>query len=121
MNSGSRDTVIRPIDDIDVLAVFSNENGVWENKYRWDSKSFLYRIRNAYNGVEIHQVGARGQAVRVFFERGGHVDVAPVFMESDQDFWLPSGDGRWIKTSPFKANKWFTDKNAELAPIVHGA
>jgi hypothetical protein len=35
---------------------------------------------------------------------------------------LPGGDGSWIRTSPFVANKWFTDKNAELdcnlAPLV---
>ena len=37
-------------------------------------------------------------------------------------YLLPSGDGSWILTSPFVANKWFADKNAELsynlAPLV---
>ena len=58
----------------------------------------------------------------MFFERGGHVDVAPVFIKSTDVYLLPSGGGSWIPTSPFIANKWFADKNAELsynlAPLV---
>jgi hypothetical protein len=121
IGSASKGTIIRPLDDIDVLAIFSNENGIWE-KYKWDSQSFLYRIRRAYDGLEIAQVGARGQAIRVFFQTGGHVDVAPVFMQSSDVYHLPSGDGSWILTSPFVANQWFFDKNASmgynLAPLV---
>lgn len=80
MGSASKGTIIRPLDDIDVLAVFDNVNNAWD-KYRFDSKSFIYRIRNAYDGVMIQQVGTRGQAVRVFYQTGGHVDVAPVFSQ----------------------------------------
>ncbi|MEU8329859.1 hypothetical protein [Micromonospora sp. NPDC048839] len=121
IGSASKATIIRPLDDIDVLAVFSNENKAW-SRYQYDSQPFLYRIRRAYDGLEAVQVGARGQAVRVFFKTGGHVDVAPVFRQSADVFHLPSGDGSWLLTSPFIANKWFADKNAELsynlAPLV---
>lgn len=121
IGSAAKGTIVRPLDDIDVLATFSNEKNAW-SKYRWDSKSFLYRIRDAYNGIETAQVGARGQAIRVFFQTGGHVDVAPVFIESEEVYQLPNGSGGWIKTAPFVANKWFKDKNAELdynlAPLV---
>jgi Second Messenger Oligonucleotide or Dinucleotide Synthetase domain len=121
IGSASKGTIVRPLDDIDVLAVFSNENDAW-SKYRRDSQGFLYRIKRAYDGVETAQVGARGQAIRVFFQTGGHVDVAPVFLQSTGVYHLPSGDGSWILTSPFIANKWFADKNGELtynlAPIV---
>ncbi len=121
MGSASKGTIVRPLDDIDVLAVFSNEKNAWD-RYRNDSQAFLYRIKRAYDGVETVQVGARGQAVRVFFKTGGHVDVAPVFIKSTDVYLLPSGDGSWIPTSPFIANKWFADKNAELsynlAPLV---
>ncbi|MET7990287.1 hypothetical protein ABZU76_05190 [Amycolatopsis sp. NPDC005232] len=113
MGSAKKGTIIRPIDDIDVLAIFSNEKDAYQ-KYQWDSKNFLYRIRQAYSGVSIQQVGARGQAVRVFFQTGGHVDVAPVFYSGGDDYLLPSGNGSWIKTSPFKANDWFTKRNQEL-------
>ena len=121
IGSASKATIVRPLDDIDVLAVFSNANNAW-SKYRYDSQAFLYRIRRAYDGVETAAVGARGQAIRVFFKTGGHVDVAPVFLQSTGVYHLPSGDGSWILTSPFIANKWFADKNAELgynlAPLV---
>ncbi len=121
MGSASKGTIVRPLDDIDTLAIFSNENNAWQ-KYQYDSQAFLYRIRRAYDGLSTAQVGARGQAVRVFFQTGGHVDVAPVFLYSSGIYQLPNGAGGWLYTSPFVANKWFTDKNAaldyHLAPLV---
>jgi hypothetical protein len=121
MGSARKGTIIRPIDDIDVLAVFSSANGAW-SKYRWNSRDFLYRVREVYDGYKIQQVGARGQAVRVFYETGGHVDVAPVFPSGDGVYVLPSGDGTWINTAPLKATDWFLEKNKErgyhLAPLV---
>lgn len=121
MGSAAKDTIIRPFDDIDVLAVFSNSGNVWA-KYQWDSKSFIYRIRDAYAGVSIQQVGTRGQAIRVFYEKGGHVDVAPVFHAGNEVYKLPNGTGGWIDTAPTVANQWFSTRNQELshnlAPLV---
>ncbi len=121
MGSAEKGTIIRPFDDIDVLAVFSNVGNAWD-KYRYDSKSFLYRIRDAYDGLSIQQVGARGQAIRVFYETGGHVDIAPVFDAGDNVYKLPAGDGSWISTSPTIASGWFADRNKalgyNLAPVV---
>lgn len=121
MGSASKNTIIRPFDDIDVLAVFSNINDAWD-KYRSDSKSFIYRIRDAYDGLSIQQVGTRGQAVRVFYKTGGHVDVAPVFSAGNNVYKLPNGTGGWIDTSPTVANAWFNKRNQELnyhlAPVV---
>jgi hypothetical protein len=114
MGSAAKGTVTRPLDDIDVLAIFSNINNVWSSKYAYDSKAFLYRIRRAYDGLSVAQVGARGQAVRVFFKSGGHVDVAPVFSKGNGVYHLPNGTGGWILTAPFIANDWFAKKNAEL-------
>lgn len=121
MGSAAKGTIVRPIDDIDVLAVFSNAHGAW-NTYRFDSQAFLYRVRRAYNGLSTAQVGARGQAVRIFFENGGHVDVAPVFSHGNDVYGLPGGDGGWINTAPTVANAWFAKKHADLgynlAPLV---
>lgn len=121
MGSAAKGTIVRPIDDIDVLAVFSNAKGAW-NTYRFDSQAFLYRVRRAYNGLSTAQVGARGQAVRIFFENGGHVDVAPVFLHGNDVYGLPGGDGGWINTAPTVANAWFAKKHADLgynlAPLV---
>lgn len=120
MGSASKNTIVRPLDDIDVLAVFRDQ-GAFQS-YRYDSASLLYRVRKAYDGLQTQRVGARGQAVRVFFQTGGFVDVAPVFATGWGPYWLPSGDGSWITTSPFTANKWFMDRNASLsynlAPLV---
>lgn len=124
MGSASKGTIVRPIDDVDVLAKFSNINRIWESKYANDSQAFLYRIRDAYDGAATSQVGARGQAIRVFFQAGGHVDVAPVFtLAGDgESFYLPDGSGGWLLTSPFVANTWFANRNASfsynLAPLV---
>lgn len=121
MGSAAKGTIVRPIDDVDVLAIFSNVNNAWD-KYRYDSQAFLYRIRKAYDGLSIAQVGARGQAVRIFFANGGHVDVAPVFSHGNDVYGLPNGDGGWINTAPSVANAWFASKNAtlgyNLAPLV---
>lgn len=121
MGSAKKNTIIRPLDDIDVLAVFSNSGNAW-SKYQWDSKSFLYRVRNVYDGYKTQQVGARGQAVRVFYETGGHVDVAPVFDAGSGIYKLPSGDGGWINTAPESANDWYAEQNKtlgfQLSPLV---
>lgn len=121
IGSAVKNTIIRPFDDIDVLAVFSNEKGAW-SKYAYDSKSFIYRIRDAYDGLSIQQVGTRGQAVRVFYQTGGHVDVAPVFFEANDVYKLPAGDGTWISTAPTVANDWYAEKNKalgyHLTPLV---
>lgn len=121
MGSASKKTIIRPLDDVDVLAVFSNTNKAWD-KYWNDSYGFIYRIRDAYNGVSIQQVGTRGQAVRVFYETGGHVDVAPVFSRGDGVYHLPNGTGGWLLTAPTIANDWFAERNRtlsyHLAPLV---
>jgi tRNA nucleotidyltransferase (CCA-adding enzyme) len=58
MGSAAKGTVVRPPDDIDVLASFSNEKNAW-TKYRNDSQAFLYRIKRAYDGLVTAQVGAR--------------------------------------------------------------
>lgn len=121
MGSAAKGTIIRPFDDIDVLAVFSNAGNAW-TKYQWDSQGFIYRIRDAYAGVSIQQVGTRGQAIRVFYENGGHVDVAPVFSAGNDIYKLPNGSGGWIDTAPTVANQWFSTRNQELsyhlAPLV---
>lgn len=121
MGSAAKHTIIRPFDDIDVLAVFSNDKKAWD-RYRFDSKSFIYRIRDSYAGKMVQQVGTRGQAVRVFYQSGGHVDVAPVFWEGDDVYWLPAGDGSWIRTAPTTANDWYLERNQtlsyHLSPLV---
>lgn len=122
MGSAAKNTALRPLDDVDVLAEFEGVSGRAWQRYQYDSRRFLYRIRDAYDGVDARQVGARGQAVRVFFQQSGYVDVAPVFRWSDDVFVLPNGAGGWLRTSPPTAQRWFSQRNAtlnyQLPPIV---
>lgn len=110
IGSAARNTIIRPIDDIDVLAVFSDENDVYEDKYQYNSQDFLQRIRSALNEYQIQTVGARGQAVRLFYQQKPHVDIAAVFRESDGVYLLPAGDGSWIRTSPSTQKDWLKQR-----------
>ncbi len=115
MGSGARGTMIRPLDDIDVLAVFTNKNQVFE-KYRHDSQSFLYWVTRRIDArTEVQQVGARGQAVRLFYKDGLHVDIAPVFGVNSGGYFLPAGDGSWIKTDPPKQEQWAQDRDTALS------
>lgn len=122
IGSADRGTLIRPLDDIDVLAEFSNKNNIFE-QYRSNSGAFLQRIRTALQAsTSLAQIGARGQAVRLFYTSGAHVDIAPVFPWSSGGFGLPSGSGGWITTDPEAQATWMAGRRtalgSNLTPIV---
>jgi hypothetical protein len=122
IGSAAKQTIIQPLDDVNVLAVFSDTSGVYEERYRSESQAFLARVRAAYSGRSTQTVGSRGQAVRVFFPTGGHVDIAPAFFAGGDDYLLPARDRTWIHTSPFKANEWLDrrdrDLDGHLRPVI---
>lgn len=114
IGSADRGTLIRPIDDIDVLAEFTNKDKVFE-KYRYKSGDFLQRIRRVLDAkTSIAHIGARGQAVRLFYTSGAYVDIAPVFHWNSGGYALPSGDGGWITTDPEAQAKWLADRRASV-------
>jgi hypothetical protein len=123
IGSAGRDVIIRPLDDIDVLAVFRNKDRIFET-YRNDSQAFLYRIRNALNQYQVKIVGARGQAVRLFYTDPPHVDIAPVFKWSGTDagYALPDGKGGWLTTDPDRHESYMAERNvalsSQLKPLV---
>ncbi|MDE0231066.1 MAG: hypothetical protein OXI56_01255 [bacterium] len=115
MGSAARGTIIRPLDDIDVLATFKNKNNIFE-KYRNDSQSFIYRLREQVNAkTTVQQVGTRGQAVRLFYKDGLHVDIAPVFAWNGGGYALPSGTGKWITTDPPAQEEWIKERESTLS------
>lgn len=114
MGSAAKGTITRPMEDIDILAVFSNSEGAY-NRYILNSQDFLYRIRSIYSGITTAKVGARGQAIRVFFKGGGYVDITPVFERTNDSYYLPAGDGTWIATAPLKGIQWYKEKNRDLS------
>ena len=122
MGSAGRKTIIRPLDDVDVLAIFDNKDNIFERLYRYDSQKFLYRVRDALNDYRVEVVGARGQAVRLFYKAAPHVDIAPVFKWSGGGYALPNGSGGWLTTDPYAHDDWLTqrhkDLNYRLKPMV---
>ena len=114
IGSAGRGTIIRPLDDIDVLAIFENKDGIFEKQYQINSRKFLYRVRDALNKYSVEIVGARGQAVRLFYKLAPHVDIAPVFQYENGAYALPSGDGGWITTDPDEHDAYINRRNSEL-------
>lgn len=117
IGSAGRKTLIRPVDDLDVFAVF-DDSQVWSS-YQYDSKQLLYRVREALAGYSVQTVGSRGQAVRLFYTSGPHVDITPAFPV--KDFWgqpagyyIPKGDGGWQQTDPYKHHDFIATRNQEL-------
>lgn len=114
IGSASRDTMLRPPEDIDILAVF-DDTQVWST-YQYDSQAFLYRVRDALKAVSaVRLVGARGQAVRFFYTDAPWVDVAPVCpLWNARGHMLPRGDGTWIRTDPEAQNAFLARRHQEL-------
>lgn len=114
IGSADRGTLIRPVDDVDVMAEFVNKDDVFE-KYRYASGQFLQLIRRALNAkTSIKKIGARGQAVRLFYTSGPHVDIAPVFKWSGAGYALPSGTGGWITTDPEEQAQWYSQRKSRV-------
>jgi hypothetical protein len=116
IGSGDRGTIIRPVNDVDVLAEFIDRDRIFDRQYRRDSGAFLQRIRSALNArTTIKKIGARGQAVRLFYVNGAHVDIAPVFKwDNNEGFGLPKGEGGWMTTDPEAQTTWFSGRRATL-------
>lgn len=121
IGSAGRDTIIRPVDDIDVLAVFANAGGRFDRSAR-DSRRVLYRVTEALGDCHVEVVGARGQVVRMFYQRPPQVDIAAVFRRGKGGYLLPRGDGRWLTTDPDRHERWLNERNAaaghQLKPMI---
>jgi hypothetical protein len=114
IGSADRGTIVRPVNDIDVMAEFINKDNVFD-QYRRNSGAFLQRIRTGLNkNTSIKKIGARGQAVRLFYANGAHVDIVAVFKWSAGGFALPRGDGDWMTTDPEAQATWFSQRRANV-------
>lgn len=116
IGSAARKTLIRPVNDVDVFAVF-DDSQVWSS-YRYDSKQLLYRVREALTGFNVQTVGSRGQAVRLFYTEGPHVDITPAFPVAGiwgaDGYVIPRGDGGWQQTDPYKHHDFMAERNQAL-------
>jgi hypothetical protein len=112
IGSADRRSIVRPVNDVDVLAEFIDKDRIFDRQYRRDSGAFLQRIRTALNArSSIKKIGARGQAVRLFYVNGAHVDIAPVFKwDNTSGYGLPSGHAGWMTTDPEAQATWFSQR-----------
>lgn len=114
IGSADRGTIVRPVNDIDVMAEFTNKGNVFE-QYRSHLDHFLQRISTALNAkTSIKKIGARGQAVRLFYTNGAHVDIAATFKWKNGGYALPRGDGSWMTTDLEAQAAWFSQRRTVI-------
>jgi hypothetical protein len=111
IGSAGRNTVIRPLDDVDVFAVF-DDSRVW-NEYQRDATKLLYRVRDTLNSKYSVTVGSRGQAVRLFFTESPNVEIVPAFAVTTGGYCIPNGKP-WQMTDPYVHETFLTRRNTEL-------
>lgn len=116
IGSLGRKTAGNPVADIDLMAHLSVDLDLWNRKYRNNSSDFLYRVRRSLNGEsKVKKIGARGQAVRLFYADGLVVDVAAVEKYNDGSYAIPDGSGGWLTTNPVKHETYLDERNGQLA------
>ncbi|MEU4706765.1 hypothetical protein AB0G00_10045 [Nocardia salmonicida] len=115
IGSLGRHTASRPFDDVDLLVHLHVDADLWSTKYQNNSTDFLYRVRRELNDASsVKKIGARGQAVRLFYTSGPVVDVAAVVKYDTGGYGIPDGSGNWIKTDPIEHESYMNRKNSEL-------
>lgn len=117
IGSADRDTMIQPLDEVDVLASFSAANGAWE-RYRGNSREFTGVLRRALAGVEVHVVDGQGQALRLVCSTTPDVHLVPVFGYRDGGYALPTGAGGWLPTNPDRHASWLAAAGPHVPPTV---
>ena len=116
IGSLGRNTATSPVADLDLMVVLDVDQWAWWTKYWWSSSDFLYRVRNAVNGEsKVKKIGARGQAVRIFYADDLIVDVAAMVQRGPDDYRIPDGSGNWLKTNPIKHEQYLNDENSKLS------
>ncbi|HEU5403155.1 MAG TPA: hypothetical protein VFU86_17495 [Terriglobales bacterium] len=115
IGSLGRNTATNPVADIDLMTVLDVDGWPVWTKYWWSSSDFLYRVRTAVNGEsKVKKVGARGQAVRIFYADGLVVDVAAMVKCGPSEYRIPSGSGWWLSTNPIQHESYLNERNKKL-------
>ena len=115
VGSHARQTAIRRYSDVDYFAVFSRDDFRWGDGYK-SSNTVLDNLRtdlgNRFRQTSVYR---DGPAVVASFRQGDYgVDVVPaIFWEMNPRKWpiyyMPDGNGGWIRTSPEYHNKFIRD------------
>jgi hypothetical protein len=113
IGSAGRDTMIRPLDEVDVFAVFSAVTGAWK-RFQFDSGGLLSAVRDALGGEGVEVIGSRGKALRVVYDVAPDVHLIPAFDHPRAGYVMPDGVGGWLPTRPERHSSWM----AEFGPVV---
>jgi len=116
IGSAGRDTMIRPLDEVDIFAVFSAANSAWK-RFRWDSRDLVLCVRNAIGGDRIQTIGSRGQALRIVYDSPPDVHLVTAFDHPRAGYVIPDRIGGWLPTRPERHTSW----TADLGPRVISA
>lgn len=115
IGSLGRNTASRPVADIDLMVHLNVAMDLWNKSYKYNSSDFLYRVRRSLNNAStVKKIGARGQAVRLFYTDGLTVDVAAVEKYSDGSYAIPDGSGSWLTTNPVRHETYLNGQNERL-------
>lgn len=115
VGSMGRGTASKPLNDIDIMAHLHVDDDLWRRTYAGNSSDFLYRVRSSLNQTStVRKIGARGQAVRLFYQDGLSVDVAAVVKIGDGVYAIPDGAGGWLKTNPLQHETYMNRRNSKL-------
>lgn len=115
MGSLGRHTASKPFEDVDLLVHLDVDASLWTSKYQSNSSDFLYRVRTGLNASSaVKKIGARGQAVRLFYADGLLVDVAAVVKYTTGGYGIPDGSGGWLTTDPLEHQQYMVKRNDEL-------
>ena len=93
VGSAGRGTIVCPLNDVDVFAVFDNSI-VWSG-YKRDSKKLLHRLRDALSENYNIKAGARGQSMRLIFKELPNVEIVPAFVVNTGEYLIPGARAFW--------------------------
>lgn len=112
IGSLGRNTASNPVADIDLMTHLHVDDALWTDSYQKSSTDFLYRVRRSLNNASaVRKIGARGQAVRLFYADGLVVDVAAVVKYDTGGYGIPDGSGGWLTTDPVKHETYLNERN----------
>ncbi|WP_158840531.1 SMODS domain-containing nucleotidyltransferase [Saccharothrix deserti] len=116
IGSFGRNTASLPVDDIDLMAHLHVDSDLWSKSYSTNSADFLYRVRSSLsNASTVRKIGARGQAVRIFYADGLIVDVAAVVKYTTGGYGIPDGSGGWLTTDPVQHESYLNERNSAVS------
>ena len=122
--SYERDTIIRPLDDVDIFAVLNREE--WSDEYGLlpDPQSVLTKIKNKLNSISDYKDKVTQDRPCVTVKLSDkNFDVLPSFEESYGGYKIPNYDlESWIYTYPEELTKNLNDchrnNNYKIKPMV---